>query len=122
MKGQDGHGHHVICQECHRAVEFAGCDMEAVIAAVQVADGLCGAGPLVGDVRAVPFVSGEIIVRVLQFVWWPVLLVARAGRGLRGAGGFVPGGAAAIPGAALQGAGGRDVPRRYRPERRRRAA
>lgn len=30
-----GHGHHVICQACRRAVEFAGCDVDAVIAAVQ---------------------------------------------------------------------------------------
>ena len=33
--GEDGHAHHVICQQCHRAVEFAGCDIEAVIASVQ---------------------------------------------------------------------------------------
>jgi Fur family ferric uptake transcriptional regulator len=33
--GPDAHGHHVICQECHRAVEFAGCDIDAVIASVQ---------------------------------------------------------------------------------------
>jgi Fe2+ or Zn2+ uptake regulation protein len=33
--GGDAHGHHIICQECHRAVEFAGCDIEAVIASVQ---------------------------------------------------------------------------------------
>jgi Fe2+ or Zn2+ uptake regulation protein len=33
--GAPAHGHHVICQECHRAVEFAGCDIEAVIASVQ---------------------------------------------------------------------------------------
>lgn len=35
----DGHGHHIICQVCHRAVEFAGCDIEAVIAAVQAQTG-----------------------------------------------------------------------------------
>ena len=35
----DGHGHHVICQECHRAVEFAGCDIDAVVAAVQAQTG-----------------------------------------------------------------------------------
>lgn len=33
--GEDAHGHHIICQECHRAVEFAGCDIDAVIASVQ---------------------------------------------------------------------------------------
>jgi Fur family transcriptional regulator, ferric uptake regulator len=34
-----GHGHHIICQECHRAVEFAGCDIDAVIAAVEAQTG-----------------------------------------------------------------------------------
>jgi len=29
------HSHHVICQRCHRATEFAGCDIDAVIAAVE---------------------------------------------------------------------------------------
>ncbi len=38
-EGADGHGHHVICQACHRAVEFAGCDMDAVVAAVQAQTG-----------------------------------------------------------------------------------
>jgi Fe2+ or Zn2+ uptake regulation protein len=33
--GDEPHGHHVICQECHRAVEFDGCDIEAVVSAVQ---------------------------------------------------------------------------------------
>jgi Fe2+ or Zn2+ uptake regulation protein len=33
--GDEAHGHHIICQECHRAVEFAGCDIDAVIASVQ---------------------------------------------------------------------------------------
>jgi Fur family transcriptional regulator, ferric uptake regulator len=28
------HGHHVICQRCQRAVEFEGCDLDAVISAV----------------------------------------------------------------------------------------
>ncbi len=37
--GAQGHGHHVICQACHRAVEFAGCDIEAAIAAVQAQTG-----------------------------------------------------------------------------------
>lgn len=37
--GGDAHGHHVICQQCHRAVEFAGCDIEAVIASVQAQTG-----------------------------------------------------------------------------------
>jgi Fur family transcriptional regulator, ferric uptake regulator len=35
VRGEDAHGHHIICQECHRAVEFAGCDMDAVIASVR---------------------------------------------------------------------------------------
>ncbi len=30
-----GHGHHVICQRCKRAVEFAGCDLGQVIRAVE---------------------------------------------------------------------------------------
>ena len=25
------HGHHIICQRCNRAVEFNGCDVDAVI-------------------------------------------------------------------------------------------
>jgi Fe2+ or Zn2+ uptake regulation protein len=33
--GEDAHGHHIICQKCHRAVEFEGCDIDAVIASVQ---------------------------------------------------------------------------------------
>lgn len=33
------HGHHIICQECHRAVEFAGCDIDAVIATVEAQTG-----------------------------------------------------------------------------------
>lgn len=37
--GANGHGHHVICQECHRAVEFAGCDIDAVIRSVQLQTG-----------------------------------------------------------------------------------
>jgi Fur family transcriptional regulator, ferric uptake regulator len=36
---EDGHGHHIICQKCHRAVEFAGCDIEPVIRAVQAQTG-----------------------------------------------------------------------------------
>lgn len=42
--GANGHGHHVICQECHRAVEFAGCDIEAVIRAVQSQTGFAVQG------------------------------------------------------------------------------
>ena len=34
-RGVHSHGHHVICQKCHRAVEFAGCDIEALVASVQ---------------------------------------------------------------------------------------
>lgn len=33
------HGHHIICQECRRAVEFAGCDIEAIVAAVEAQTG-----------------------------------------------------------------------------------
>lgn len=33
------HSHHVICQRCRRAVEFAGCDIEPVIAAVEAQTG-----------------------------------------------------------------------------------
>lgn len=29
------HSHHVICQRCHRAVEFAGCDIQFVVAAAE---------------------------------------------------------------------------------------
>lgn len=37
--GQAAHGHHVICQRCHRAVEFDGCDIAGVIAAVEAQTG-----------------------------------------------------------------------------------
>ena len=33
------HGHHVICQQCQRAMEFEGCDLEAVVGAVEAATG-----------------------------------------------------------------------------------
>lgn len=33
--GEDAHGHHVICQECRRAIEFEGCDIDSVIASVE---------------------------------------------------------------------------------------
>lgn len=33
------HSHHVICQRCRRATEFAGCDIEAVVAAVEAQTG-----------------------------------------------------------------------------------
>jgi Fur family transcriptional regulator, ferric uptake regulator len=33
------HGHHVICQQCQRAMEFEGCDLEAVVGAVETATG-----------------------------------------------------------------------------------
>jgi Fe2+ or Zn2+ uptake regulation protein len=32
---QHEHGHHVICLRCRRAVEFEGCDIGAVVAAVE---------------------------------------------------------------------------------------
>ncbi len=33
------HGHHVICQQCQRAMEFEGCDLETVVAAVEARTG-----------------------------------------------------------------------------------
>ena len=33
------HGHHVICQRCNRAVEFEGCDLDAVVAAAEAQTG-----------------------------------------------------------------------------------
>ena len=33
------HGHHVICQQCQRALEFEGCDLEAVVGAVEASTG-----------------------------------------------------------------------------------
>jgi Fur family transcriptional regulator, ferric uptake regulator len=33
------HGHHVICQQCQGAMEFEGCDLEAVVAAVEANTG-----------------------------------------------------------------------------------
>jgi Fe2+ or Zn2+ uptake regulation protein len=33
------HGHHVICQRCNRAVEFAGCDLDTVVMAVEAQTG-----------------------------------------------------------------------------------
>jgi len=35
----DGHAHHVICRNCGRAVEFEGCDLEAVVASVETQTG-----------------------------------------------------------------------------------
>jgi len=35
----DAHSHHVICQRCRRATEFAGCDIEVVVAAVEAQTG-----------------------------------------------------------------------------------
>lgn len=40
----DRHGHHIICQECHRAVEFAGCDIGAVISSAQAQTGFAAQG------------------------------------------------------------------------------
>ncbi len=36
---QHEHGHHIICQRCRRAVEFAGCDISAVVATVETQTG-----------------------------------------------------------------------------------
>jgi Fe2+ or Zn2+ uptake regulation protein len=33
------HGHHVICQRCRRATEFAGCDIGMIVAAVEAQTG-----------------------------------------------------------------------------------
>ena len=33
------HGHHIICQRCNRAVEFDGCDLGAVVTAVEAQTG-----------------------------------------------------------------------------------
>ena len=33
------HSHHVICRRCRRAVEFAGCDIQMVVAAVEAQTG-----------------------------------------------------------------------------------
>jgi len=33
------HGHHVICRDCGRAVEFEGCDLDAVVASVEAQTG-----------------------------------------------------------------------------------
>lgn len=33
------HSHHIICQRCNRAVEFAGCDLAAVVASVEAQTG-----------------------------------------------------------------------------------
>ena len=33
------HSHHIICQSCNRAVEFAGCDLDAVVASVETQTG-----------------------------------------------------------------------------------
>jgi Fur family transcriptional regulator, ferric uptake regulator len=37
MRGSESHnhGHHIICLRCNRAVEFNGCDLDAVIVAVE---------------------------------------------------------------------------------------
>ncbi len=36
---RDIHSHHVICQHCNRAVEFAGCDLATVVASVETQTG-----------------------------------------------------------------------------------
>ena len=37
--GPHSHGHHVICQRCNQAVEFNGCDLDAVVMAVEAQTG-----------------------------------------------------------------------------------
>ena len=41
VRGSDrhDHGHHVICRDCRRAVEFEGCDLGAVVASVEAQTG-----------------------------------------------------------------------------------
>ena len=34
-RASNGHGHHVICERCHTVVEFDGCDLGDLLAAVQ---------------------------------------------------------------------------------------
>lgn len=34
-----GHGHHVICERCNSVVEFDGCDLSQLLAAVQIRTG-----------------------------------------------------------------------------------
>lgn len=36
---QPSHSHHVICRRCRRATEFAGCDIQVVVAAVEAQTG-----------------------------------------------------------------------------------
>ena len=33
------HGHHIVCQRCHRAVEFEGCEMTAMVALAEAQTG-----------------------------------------------------------------------------------
>ncbi len=51
---QHEHGHHIICERCRRAVEFAGCDISPVIAMAEAETGYPRAESLARDVRAVP--------------------------------------------------------------------
>jgi len=37
--GPHSHGHHIICQRCNRAVEFNGCDLDAVVVTVEAQTG-----------------------------------------------------------------------------------
>ena len=39
MHASHHHSHHVICQRCRRATEFAGCDIDMVVAAVEAQTG-----------------------------------------------------------------------------------
>lgn len=36
---QCSHGHHVICERCHRAVEFEGCELHELVASVSAQTG-----------------------------------------------------------------------------------
>ena len=39
MHASHHHSHHVICQRCRRATEFAGCDIHMIVAAVEAQTG-----------------------------------------------------------------------------------
>jgi Fe2+ or Zn2+ uptake regulation protein len=39
VRGGHDHGHHIICRDCGRAVEFEGCDLGDIIATVEAQTG-----------------------------------------------------------------------------------
>ena len=63
------HGHHIICQRCNRAVEFNGCDLDAVISAVEARTGfrvvehwleMFGVCPICRERESAPEWPGEL--------------------------------------------------------------